>query len=203
MGRPADQSTKPVWDSKKYTIIARTNAGVFDQAAKLYKNNKIGFIGGLQGYRLNIIKDVHYLYKGTYGQIFDKYIKRFTTYGDLKSYAEAVEDIELLSVCKLVENYNFSIPGLVDMINKKAVETSDAEIILTTAHKSKGLEWNNVLLMDDFPKLVEGDTPIDSSELEPDEFNLIYVAVTRAIHNLRVQKKSSISLFIKLLQANR
>jgi F-box protein 18 (helicase) len=200
VGRPFHRSAKPAWNPKGYTIIARTNAGVFDQAARLYKNNRLGFIGGIQGYRLNIIKDVYRLYKGTHEHIFDNYIKRFTTYTDLKSYAAAVEDIELLSVCKLVENYKASIPGLVDRINEKAVETSAAEIILTTAHKSKGLEWDNVLVMDDFPDLVENDAPINPAGLEPDEFNLIYVAVTRAIHNLRFQQNSSISAFIKVMQ---
>jgi F-box protein 18 (helicase) len=200
VGRPFIRSAKPAWNPKGYTIIARTNAGVFDQAARLFKNNRLGFIGGVQGYRLNIIRDVYRLYKGTREHIFDNYLKRFTTYTDLKSYAVAVEDIELLSVCKLVENYKASIPGLVDRINEKAVETSAAEIILTTAHKSKGLEWHNVLVMDDFPKLVENDAPIDPADLEPDEFNLIYVAITRTIHNLRFHQNSSISAFIKMIQ---
>ena len=203
VGKPVERSAKPKWDLKRYTIIARTNAGVFDQAVKRYKKNKIGFIGGIQGYRLNTIKDVYYLYRQQNRKIFDKYIKSFKTYSGLKSYAEYVEDVELLSVCKLVENYKFSIPGLVDMIKEKAVEIKDAEIILTTAHKSKGLEWDNVLLMDDFPKLIEDGELTDPGELEPDEFNLIYVAMTRTIHRLRFQKGSSIPAFIKRIQANR
>lgn len=83
-----------------------------------------------------------------------------------------------------------------DSIHQKSVDVKDAQIILTTAHKSKGLEWPNVLLLKDFQELMKDDTPIDPSDIEPDEFNLIYVAMTRAIYNLRFEKDSSIPAFI-------
>jgi F-box protein 18 (helicase) len=196
------QLSDPVlkWDPKNHTIIARTNAGVFDQAAKLCRKHKVGFMGGVQGYRLGTIKDVYHLYKGNHGQIYDPCIKSFARYSELKSYAETVEDVELLSVSKVVETYNFSIPKLVDMMNERAVEPDDAKIILTTAHKAKGLEWDNVLLVDDFAALVEDDEPINPSDLEADEFNLIYVAMTRAIYNLRFHKASKIPAFVRLIQ---
>ncbi len=200
VGTPVDRSKKPQWDQKKHTIIARTNAGVFDRAATLCRRHKVGFMGGVQGYRLGIIKDVYHLYKKNHGQVYDRYIKSFSGYSELKSYAQAVEDVELLSVCKVIETYKHSIPKLVEMIHKRSVEPDDAEIILTTAHKSKGLEWGNVLLTDDFPALVEDDQPIKATDLEADEFNLIYVAMTRAIYNLRFHKASSIPSFVRLIQ---
>lgn len=200
VGTPVNRGMKPNWDPGKYTIIARTNAGVFNQAAKFSTQKKIGFMGGVKGYRLNTIKDVYYLYAENQEKIFDRYIKSFQTYRALKSYAEAVEDFELLSVCKVVETHKYSVPRLVDTINEKAVGADEADIILTTAHKSKGLEWDNVLLMDDFASLLEDDALIDSSALEPDEFNLIYVAITRTIYNLRFHKDSTISAFVRLVQ---
>jgi F-box protein, helicase, 18 len=200
VGTPVNRQLKPNWDPGKHTIIARTNAGVFDQAAKLSNKKKIGFMGGVEGYRLNTIKDVYHLYANSHGRIFDRYIKRFKSYRALKSYAETVEDFELLSVCKVVETYQYSIPQLVDTIKATAVATDKADIILTTAHKSKGLEWENVLMLDDFATLVADDKLIDPSELEPDEFNLIYVAITRTIYNLRFHKRSSMSAFIRLVQ---
>lgn len=200
VGTPVQAAAKPKWNPKKYTVIARTNAGVFDQAAKLSHRNKIAFMGGVQGYRLNAIKDVYHLYKGIHGKIYDKYISSFNSYKKLKSYAKTVEDVELASICKVVETHNQNIPHLMEMIHRKAVEVDHADIILTTAHKSKGLEWDNVLLIDDFPKLVENDELIDPKELESDEFNLIYVAMTRTIHNLRFQKECSIPAFIQLIR---
>jgi hypothetical protein len=51
-------------------------------------------------------------------------------------------------------------------------------------------------LADDFPPLIDGDKIIDSKELDPDEFNLIYVAITRSKQNIRVSKDSSLEKFI-------
>ncbi len=77
-----------------------------------------------------------------------------------------------------------------------AVDPDQAGILLTTAHKAKGLELDNVLIMDDFIDLIEWGQPIDPAGVDPDEFNLIYVAVTRARVHLRFHKDSSIPLFI-------
>ncbi len=109
-----------------------------------------------------------------------------------------MEDFELSSVCKVVKKYTTSIPGHVDRIMEQAVDASQAGILLTTAHKSKGLEWSNVLLMDDFHPLVKEERIIDPAGVDPDEFNLIYVAMTRAMINLRFDRKSDIPRFIRL-----
>ncbi|RJP86281.1 MAG: ATP-dependent helicase [Desulfobacteraceae bacterium] len=197
VGTPGAKTGKPEWDPEHYTVIARTNAAIFDKAVQLCRTRKIGFVGGIQGYRLQTIKDVYHLFAHQTGRIMDPFIKRFPEYGDLKAYVEAVEDVELLSVCRVVENYKFSIPQLVRMITEKAVDVKDAQVLLTTAHKSKGLEWPNVHLMGDFQPLIEKDELVDPKTIEPDEFNLVYVAMTRTISRLRFDKESNIPLFIR------
>ena len=200
VGTPFKRAEKPKWDPGNHTIIARTNATLFDRAVRLYKHHKIGFVGGVDSYRLNSLKDVYYLYKKDLFRIRDPYIKNFVTFYNLKSYAAAVEDFELSSVCKIVETYTTAIPGHVDRIMEQTVDERQAGILLTTAHKSKGLEWNNVLLMDDFYPLAKGEAIIDPAGVDPDEFNLIYVAVTRARINLRFHRDSSIPIFVRLWQ---
>jgi F-box protein 18 (helicase) len=199
MGTARDK-LKPKWDPKCYTVIARTNATLFDKAVQMIKTHTIGFVGGVQGYRLGSLKDVYCLQAGNHAQISDSYIQGFSDYSDLKTYAAAVEEIELLSACKVVEKYRGRLPNLVDTLTSKAVDPKDAQVTLTTAHKSKGLQWDNVLLMGDFLDLVEDDQFIDPSGLDPDEFNLIYVAMTRTVFNLRFDKKSTLPAFIKLVQ---
>ncbi len=203
IGVLSGERTKPKWDSNRYTVIARTNASVFDKAVQLSGVRKIGFVGGLQGYRLNKIRDVYFLFSGNLERISDKYIKSFGQYSDLKTYARAVEDIELMSICKVVETYKFSIPHLVKMIFETAVDASEAQVLLTTAHKSKGLEWQNVHLMGDFPSFVGKNDLIDKNALDPDEFNLVYVAMTRTISRLRFDPDSSMPEFIRLVRKNK
>jgi F-box protein 18 (helicase) len=198
VGIKVNRPKKIPWDPEHHTIIARTNATLFDKAVQLYKNHKIGFVGGVGSYRLNILKDVYYLYKDDFPRINEPYVKSFGSFQGLKSYARTVEDFELSSLCKMVEKYTYKIPGHVDRIMAQAVDETDAGILLTTAHKSKGLEWSNVLLMDDFHPLVKEENIIDPGGVDPDEFNLIYVAMTRAMINLRFDKESDIPSFIRL-----
>ncbi|MBI5895863.1 MAG: ATP-dependent helicase [Desulfobacterales bacterium] len=167
---------------------------------QLSKTHTLGFAGGLQGYRLNSLKDVYFLYAGLPDGISDAYIKGFDSYGHLRTYAEAVEDIELLSICKVVENYGGRLPKLIDAITEKAMDADKAQITLTTAHKAKGLQWPNVLMLGDFLELVKDGHLIDPAEVDPDEFNLIYVAMTRTIFNLRFDKESALPAFIKIVQ---
>ena len=59
------------------------------------------------------------------------------------------------------------------------LETVD--IVLTTAHKAKGLEFDTVKLSDDF---LQGLERVDTMALrgcEEDEKNLLYVAVSRYV----------------------
>jgi antirestriction protein ArdC len=73
-----------------------------------------------------------------------------------------------------------------DLLNKikKAmsgiVDTTTADVVVTTAHKSKGLQWDKVRIYDDFwgPKFNKETGEIDMPA--PEELRLAYVAITRA-----------------------
>ncbi|WP_022665444.1 UvrD-helicase domain-containing protein [Desulfospira joergensenii] len=195
-GTPYKKAKKPKWNPKKHTIIARTNATLFKKAARLCTRNRIGFVGGIQGYKFDSIKDVHNLYSEK--PVFNGYIRSFGSYANLKSYALDVEDLELLSICAVVEEYEKSIPGLIRKIMEKAVDAPGADILLTTAHKAKGLEWDDVLMMDDFQNLVHKGGFTNPSLADPDEYNLIYVAMTRAMKNLRFDSNNDVPEFIRL-----
>lgn len=85
----------------------------------------------------------------------------------------------LMSACPM------QVSNSTDIINKclKQILFSFffADVVFSTAHKSKGMEWNTVVLLDDFiPTLISG---MISGE-EQEERNLLYVAVTRAKRKL-------------------
>lgn len=60
------------------------------------------------------------------------------------------------------------------------IEPVKADVVITTAHQSKGLQWNKVRIYDDFwgPKFNKETGEIDMPA--PEELRLAYVAVTRA-----------------------
>jgi len=116
-------------------------------------------------------------------------MRRFASFAQLRDYAERSNDRELITRCKIVETYRDRIPELIERIR----QTRDpaAEVTITTAHRAKGLEFDNVILGDDFPALmIDGVLPavrglVDDEDVLPEEeANLWYVATTRARKSL-------------------
>lgn len=69
----------------------------------------------------------------------------------------------------------------------------DATITLTSAHKSKGLEWDFVSLYEDFA--ADPLSPDLDTGRRDDELNLLYVSVTRAMRILAIN-----SLVLSLME---
>ncbi|MDP2097760.1 MAG: UvrD-helicase domain-containing protein, partial [Methylobacter sp.] len=141
-------------DGEAKTVISRSNAGVFSQTAKaINKNQSWWHVGGSAGYRFEQILDIYHLWKRQFSLVRDPFIRSFTDFAELKLYAEDVEDTEIKPRCRITEEYGDAIPGIIDTIRRQAgaATTMDtAEIVMSTAHKAKGLEWPNVQLDEDF-----------------------------------------------------
>lgn len=170
-----------------YTLIARTNAGLFDEAVTHYRKHSIAYLG-TQGLPFHSILDGYWLTEGKPGKVRDPFLKRFGAFDALRDYAKSVDDYELLSLCKVVETYEgVDVPGLIERIVKKTVDNpAEADVILTTTHKAKGLEFDRVKLADDFVPLLRDGEPADPAKLDQEEINLLYVAVTRAKKQLEL-----------------
>ena len=127
--------------SKPYACLCRTNAFIFAEIADaLYddKNKKLFFVGGFQSYSFQNLKECFFFSQGhpTKNKLFAK----FEDYSKMKDYANDIEDIELLSLIRMVDKYGSSIVNIVDGIKNNAVTNKDkADIIFSTIHKSKGL----------------------------------------------------------------
>lgn len=181
-GRP-DIDVKWSVDRKlHYCIIGRTNAGLFSSCANFLMerpSERLYFVGGFDGYMFGKVLDAYFLWAGRRSEIKDAGISRFPTYKDFATYGQEAGDTEVKSLCRIVEDYKHKVPAIYNAV--KAAETRDesnAAITITTAHRAKGLEWEQVQLNDDFVEL----PPDEDEDLE--EINLLYVGVTRAIHSI-------------------
>ena len=74
--------------------------------------------------------------------------------------------------------HNISVEGMLRCL-AAAVEEKDAEVVISTAHKAKGREWNSVRLAGDFKHPDDMDTA---------DLRLTYVAVTRAKEKLDISQ---------------
>ena len=156
--------------------LSRTNAALVSYAFSMMDRQKIGFVGGLGSYAFNNVVDVYNLSVGR--AVSHGFIKRFKTYNAFKNYAYATTDKELLSLIHLVKKYGGRIPDLMADLKKLTVDERVADVVLTTAHKAKGLEWDYVMLANDFTPCHDEENHIVRPK--DDEANIIYVAMTRA-----------------------
>jgi superfamily I DNA/RNA helicase len=82
------------------------------------------------------------------------------------------KDTNLTLLINFFEKYeNNSTNVLRNLENVSQVKEKEADLIVSTIHKAKGREWDNVVIEDDF-KL--------SEKTSDEEWNLLYVAITRA-----------------------
>jgi hypothetical protein len=163
---------------KDYAIIARSNIQLFQYAAFETGNSKLYFVGGFNQYNFYDLVDlVRLRYKKEHEEVYirNNFFANFSTLDELIAYAESSNEIDILTKIKV----SMSIPKISEELRKLksrvVAKKEDADIILTTAHKSKGLEWDHVLLLKGFIDLSSYKT-----EFNLEEIYLLYVAITRA-----------------------
>ncbi len=175
--------------------LARTNGELFRSAVDaLEEGRKFGYAGGVEGYRLDTILDAYRLYSGNRGDIRDPWIRAFDSFLAMRDYADQMDDKELKMLAGIADEYRNAIPSLVEQIKGRAVppaQLTGKEIILATVHKAKGLEFDSVALLNDFSDLeVKKGEKGEEVLPDPEEINILYVAVTRAERCLSLNDKT-------------
>ena len=179
-------------------VLARTNLGLLIHAINYMGNPKNGqriyFEGNLMSYTYAdegaSLYDVLNLYNGQHDRIRDKLIASMNSMEELEEYIEKTEDPQLAAMVELVEEYGNDIPRLIKELKSKQVpdaERSTADVIFSTVHRAKGMEYDEVQLVPDFitetklEKIKEDAAALKQQEAKlAEEINLLYVAITRA-----------------------
>jgi len=172
--------------SDKYTLITRTNAYLFDKAVELTNLNKSIHIIG-EGFVFDELLDGMNLYKGDLYKIKSKYIRDFNSFSNMKKISETINDAELRFLVKTIEKYKENIEFFIKKIKNMLQKDKYADIILTTTHRSKGLEFFNVKIGEDFTPLFNDNGKLIKN-IDREELNIYYVAMTRGIDNLILNK---------------
>ena len=187
-GKPREKSER--------AVLARSNLGLISHAieAVCNKGKKCAYEGEIQNYTFmsdgTNLYDILNLYVGKSERIRDEFIRKFESYENLVQYQREVDDRELGMVIDLISTYSTGLFGFIREIKEKAVGKDRAQLILSTCHKSKGAEFDDVTLGSDFingeklRKLLAGAKarPPKPFDLQAtiEEINLLYVAVTRS-----------------------
>ncbi len=158
--------------SQKDAILCRTNATAISE---LLKGLKLGHKVALQADSQRILRfcqgaDNLKLGKRSVG------IAELAPFGhwrEVQEFSETPSGLEIKTWVRLIEEYGTQT---ISQAMNKLTPPQNADYIVSTAHKAKGLEWGRVIISDDF--LYER-TPL-SVKISPEELRLLYVACTRA-----------------------
>ncbi|MEA3513065.1 MAG: AAA family ATPase, partial [Campylobacterota bacterium] len=190
--------------------ISRTNATLISTIANRIENRK-PFVTVRNPIEIfSLTSEVYYFLNDDKKNIKrNRFLKDFDSEDDLVDYAKEVEDYELKSALKVAREYKEKIFEFEDTAMKfyKAWENRknngferriEEILFLTTAHTAKGLEWDSVTVADDFTDFADLIVDFGCDSLKEfkkeqefisnqellDEFNLFYVAITRAKKNI-------------------
>jgi len=189
-------------NSSQYTVITRSNGWSVYQAYLATKNGKSIYIPGAENRSLTIfssLMDVYNLYAGNKRDIKNQELKNVSGFLDLGQLVDSdlVYDYELVICYKLVKKHGADIPRIIEAIQRNLKRSSaEAQVTITTAHKAKGLEWENVVIENDFPPIVSEGHPSplkvttgkgdNTTTVNYEEVNSLYVALTRATGNVQL-----------------
>lgn len=102
----------------------------------------------------------------------------FQTWGEALNWARDESEVstDTAMLIRLVESV-----GAEEMLNilDSTVDEKGADVVIATAHRAKGREWNTVRLAGDFKH---------PDDMNLEELRLLYVAVTRAKRNLDISQ---------------
>ncbi|MDR2353527.1 MAG: UvrD-helicase domain-containing protein [Deltaproteobacteria bacterium] len=194
-----NERTRRHQKSDPLAIIARTNAAIFDHVAMNMDSKRFCYNGGFDGYQFEILKDINHLRSGNSRAITDNFIKKFKNFEALEKYVNDAADTAMHVRLEVEKKYGSQVHGIYAAMEKKKIEReTDSDTVVTTAHKIKGREFSYVCLLNDFlhlkelldhgQKVLEDPTKYTPRTISREEFQLIYVAITRSFDLLEIPK---------------
>jgi superfamily I DNA/RNA helicase len=188
--------------TKSRAVLARTNHGLLIKAIEYITEKKnvkhIYFEGNINSYTYAeegaSLYDILNLYNEKRHLIKDELIRSMRDTLELENYIKKTEDAQLGMMLEIVKEYGNRIAGIIKRIKDKHVaddEKDKAEMIFSTIHRSKGMEYDNVQLADDFITLASLSDKLNDNSPDKlnEEINLLYVALTRAQNSLFIPEK--------------
>jgi superfamily I DNA/RNA helicase len=168
-------------------IICRTNASILSRLLSAVQNkDKVFVLADLQDLWSKMYH-ISALVGGAKPRYPNKSLVGFHSFDELKREAEHSAELrKLLNLSSILASGRGTHANIVS-IKEVIVEDVDlADYTISTAHKSKGLEWESVELDDDMLDLEEEERPLVEVLKDGQTLNLIYVAITRAKHIVKI-----------------
>jgi AAA domain/UvrD-like helicase C-terminal domain len=159
-------------------VLCRTNAGALATAMQAMDGGRKAALVGGAGDLRQLAEAALTLRMGQ--GCHHPELCAFRTWDELRDYAADSAGSDLRALVDLIDRYG---PTRVVLACDALVDEDVADVVVSTAHRSKGREWESVTIAEDFrePRDPPAGLP---GEVPREEAMLAYVAVTRARHRL-------------------
>jgi superfamily I DNA/RNA helicase len=196
-GNEKIQSAAAQWEtvdrSQPYTRLFRTNAALLYAAVEeIAAGTEVSIEIDVKDF-VKLLQSAVALYQGDMKGVKHDSLLPYASWDEM--VAESTGNAELTRLCRIMKD------GLAQRfmdILESHVNSSTPAVTFTTAHKSKGREWEQVTLEDDFKSCYDEEG--DWTGLTTEEQNLLYVAVTRAI--LRLEYNETVQQYINYKESS-
>ena len=180
-------------------FLGRSNLEVYQTALNICQQDEnaslsMAFAGGLNKYGLDTVMDIYKLSqvqqnRGTAQSlgIKNRLVAKFKSVKALKNYTNHLDDQELYIKILMYEFSTTNTPQHIHLLETRCSSSPDVAVVtFSTIHKAKGLEWDHVVLLRGSALALYLSAANESTQLQRDEMNLLYVSITRAKRFLTV-----------------
>ncbi len=112
---------------------------------------------------------------------------RGKSYSRLSKQAKLEQDNATMLACRFVDSIKGDGHAFFSELKKFLVPKKQAQVLLSTVHQAKGLEFSHVVMMDDFPSCWD-QSKKTFLPIEREEAHIIYTAITRTKKSLTLPK---------------
>ncbi len=178
-------------DGSAGVVLFRSNLKMITEILAAHKaapERRFHVVGGT-GEMVAVLGDLADLYAGKIPKTGD--LAGFASWEELSEFAETSMGSSYAPLVNLVEMRKGAVTSVIMTLKQSQARAEDADVVLSTAHKAKGAQWQSVRLSQEFQTAWENAVAVDRttggiSRLMPEseEITLQYVAATRAKQTL-------------------
>jgi hypothetical protein len=167
-----------------FTVLGRTNSALCLHALRCTEQFPTAVVGGA-GDIVHLLRSVCSLFLGHLRDVTHPLLRQFHSYLELQTLAQQTQDSEFCGLVRLVDDYGAQLARVADRLENDLVPEAQAHVTLSTVHRAKGREWDQVQLLNDFRDVTN--KTLDNRARNA-ELNVLYVAVTRARVRLQLNE---------------
>lgn len=217
--KPSFVDTKTINPDDVNVILCRTNIGVIEAVIEYSDGSGITVVPSniVLDDTIKLLKEIEMFRVGDdrLNTLRHHIFSNFSDYNDMQRFCkETSHDTTITPTVRLYNKYGF------DEISEILAKASNIDkrkknvVIATTAHKAKGLEWDNIYIWDDFKKIMKYDemkSALENHELtqsikgdviSKDEARLLYMTITRAKNKVYAANIDTLILYLQKQQLN-